>query len=892
MPSSLLPPTDLRCETAVNPLGIGETRPLLRWKLQSRQRDQAQSAWQVIVSTDPAALKRGEGDLWDSGKVGDAASNGITYAGRELHSRQRCWWKARVWDARGRPSGWSEAAWWELGLLTAGDWSADWIESAVVGGKWTSAPAPYFRKGFTLPAAVAEARLYITALGVFDASINGSRISDEVFSPGWTNYLKHVQVSTYDVTRLLKKGDNRLGVILGDGWYCGFVSNEGRQIYGDRPRLLAQLEVRLKNGETIFVGTDPSWETRTGPILEADFLMGESQDARLALPDWDRAGGSSDGWVPALPAGAVTATLIPRIGPAVRPQEVLRPVGPAKAFGGWNHRSFVYDLGQNITGSIRLTMKHRAGKTIRLRFAERLQDNGRPYYENLRSARATDSYTFATDGEETFEPRFTFHGFQYIELIVEDSREDPPPPEAIEAIVLHSDIPPTGSFQCSHPLLNRLYQNIEWGQRGNYLDVPTDCPQRDERLGWTGDAQMFIATGAFIRDIEGFFTRWQLNLDDAQQDSGAIPAVIPHTKPGETKGNDSGPAWSDAVVICPWTIYRHYGNTRILERHFDSLRRYVDFLESSSKNLIRCHPDTTPWGGFGDWLTLDAETPTDLIGTAFFAYSAGLLGRIADTLGKSGLARRYGKLSADVAAAFRHRFVTPEGLVVANTQTAYVLALKFDLLTPEMRPVATEALVRHIRKRGWHLATGFVGTPYLNDVLSENGHLDVAYRLLEQESYPSWLFPVTQGATTIWERWDGWTIEKGFQTPSMNSFNHYAYGAIGEWIHTTVAGINLDPEVPGYRRIHFRPRPGGSLTWAEGSLESPCGRIALRWEKTGNSLNLALEIPVNTRAVLHLPAPYTASASAGNKRLRISRKQATPQIEFGSGNYRLVLRAK
>ena len=454
----------------------------------------------------------------------------------------------------------------------------------------------------------------------------------------------------------------------------------------------------------------------------------------------------------------------------------------------------------------------------------------------------------------------------------------------VTGVVLHSDMTPTGTFRCSHEGLNQLQHNILWGQKSNFLEVPTDCPQRDERLGWTGDAQVFVRTAAFNMNVREFFHKWMQDMRDEQGPRGGIPCVIP--APTTLNLEDGGPAWADAAIICPWTIYLCYGDRKILEDHYAAMNRFMDFTaRHRSKGPVRNHPDLNlglAFGenGFGDWLALDGGgrneglTPSDLIGTAFYAYDAGIMAKVADLLGHPDHARKYCALYDEIVQAFRHRFITAEGLVVAGTQTAYVLALHFGLVEESIKATVARELVRDIEKRNYHLATGFVGTPYLLEVLESAGYIDVAYKLLEQETFPSWLFPVRNGATTIWERWDGWTPEKGFQDKGMNSFNHYAYGAVGAWMYRTVAGLELDPNEPGYAHIIFRPRPGGSITWAEADLQPPLGLAAIRWDLDRDKLNVQVTIPPGARATFLPPTGYAAAESiysTGTHRLTLSK---------------------
>jgi len=899
---STLSVTHLRCETFENPLGLGEAQPHLSWVLESETRGQKQTAYRVLAASTRSGLLAGQGDLWDSGRVDSAQSTQVAYSGCALSSRQRAWWQVSVWDKDGQPSS-SAPAWFELGLLARADWQAGWIGAGLVGGQQAYSPAPYLRRAFQLPGAVAQARLYITALGLFEPYLNGQRVGSDRLAPGWTNYEKRVSVFTYDVTTLLQSGENLLGAILGDGWYCGHVGWRGRQYYGDRPRLLAQLEVTLADGSRQIVTSDAQWQWSAGPILSSDIQMGESYDARLELPGWHTPGGGGGGWQPVLPFADPGIQLEPNRGPAVRSQEELQPLGAPRRMSDFPNPRWVYDMGQNMVGHVRLKVSGPAGATVRLRFAEVLKPDGSLYLDNLRDARATDYFTLKGGGEEIYEPRFTFHGFRYVEL---RGLPTEPQPGAVTGIVVHSEIPPAGNFECSDPLLNQLQHNIQWGQKGNFVDIPTDCPQRNERLGWTGDAQVFIRTALFNRDVTAFFNRWQTTLADEQGENGEIPSFAPAL---DGASHDGGPAWADAVLVCPWTLYLTNADSRLLAEHYASFERYLTYLVKTSPGFIRCHPDTLAstasvvgadlnsttgmFGGYGDWLSINAETPKDLIGTAFLAYSARIMSRIAAVLGKTADVEKYAALYEQVRLAFQQRFVTAQGLVAGLSQTSYVMALHFDLLPEPLRPVAVQELVRNIQNRGMHLSTGFVGAPYLLHVLSRFGQFDTAYALLLQKSWPSWLYPVTQGATTIWERWDGWTHDKGFQDPGMNSFNHYAYGSVGDWLYGVVTGLEVDPTQPGYAHSIVRPQPGGGLTYARAEHHSLRGTISSAWELQGGKLTLRVHIPANSTATVYVPANSAAAVrelggGVGATYLRMENNAAVYALESGAYTFEAV----
>ncbi|HWD41642.1 MAG TPA: family 78 glycoside hydrolase catalytic domain, partial [Fimbriimonas sp.] len=706
-------------------------------------------------------------------------------------------------------------------------------------------PSPYMRREFSIGKAIAQARLYITALGIYEAHLNGQKIGEAELAPGWTDYARRVRYQTYDVTALLGEGVNCLGAILGDGWFSGHLAWLSRETYGDPPKLLAQLAITYQDGSTETIATGPDWSHGFGAVRSSDLLMGEVQDLRKEPAGWDRPGFAANGWMP-VEATKYETKLVAQYAPLIEAVEEIKPVS-VRMKGAWPSDRFIFDMGQNMVGKIRFRVQGTAGQTLTFRFAERLDKDGGMYTTNYRSARSTDYVTLAGNGEEVFETKFTFHGFQYVEVA---GLSEPPTVDNLSGIVLHSAWEPTGDFSCSEPLLNQLQSNIRWGWKGNSLDVPTDCPQRDERLGWTGDAQVFGRTACFLSDAQTFFEKYQQDLEDSTNADGQIPPVAP-TVP--KIGIDGGPAWSDAFVICPWTAYRVYGDTTILERHYDAMRKWVDSLQISSRDDIRSYEGYTGFKGFGDWLNTNAETPIELIGTAFYAYSSAIFAKIAAALGNREDAKTYGALSERVKKAFQNRFVTPSGLVSSGTQTAYVLALHFDLLPSDLRAPALQLLVDDIGWRGWKLSTGFVGTSYLPHVLTEGGRLDVAYKLLMQKGWPSWLYAVTQGATTIWERWDGWTEDKGFQDPGMNSFNHYAYGAIGEWLVSTVAGIDLDPDVPAYKKSRLAPRPGGGLTQAQAHLKTRFGKLSSSWAIEGGKFRWNIVVPPNADASTVFP---------------------------------------
>ncbi|HSZ38348.1 MAG TPA: family 78 glycoside hydrolase catalytic domain [Trebonia sp.] len=831
-------PHGLRCAHLENPLAVAPDRVRFSWVPASAQR-----AFRVIV-TSPA------GDLhWDSGRVDSASAADVAYAGPPLAAGERYAWRVRVWDDTGSDSPWSQTAWFEVG---AEDWDASWIAPMPTGEPFdppggpepfdplaaSLPPAPYLRREFSVTRPVARARLRVTARGLYEARLNGQRVGDLLLQPGWTDYARRQQYQAYDVTGLLRPGANVLGALLGDGWYCGFTGFDAKRPgyhYGTAPALLAQLDITFADGTTQRVVTDDGWRATAGAIRHADLLMGERQDASLEPAGWDAPGFDASGWrgVTARPRDATP--LVPDPGAPLRATGELSPRSISPRAGG-----YLVDFGQNLTGWVRLAADVQAGTRIRIRHGEVLDADGNLYTENLRTARQLDEYT-AAGGPAMFEPHFTVHGFRYAEIT---GLPEPPRAGDVTAVVVGSDTPPAGSFDCDVPWVNRLHASIDWGQRGNFVSVPTDCPQRDERLGWLGDAQVFARTACYNRDAAAFFGKWLDDVADAQLPSGAFPDIAPRlwfTEPG-------APGWGDAGVIVPWTLYLMYGDRGILLRHLSAMTAWMDFLERENPGCLR----TRGLGAnYGDWLSPHGDhTPRDLLATAYWAYDADLMARIGAAVGRPDIAGSYQSLLRRIRTAFRDAYVRPDGTIRGDTQTGYVLGLRMGLV-PDAA-VAAGHLVRVLERDGWHLSTGFLGVSYLLPVLCEYGRADVAYRVLERDSAPSWRHMTDNGATTIWERWDGWTAERGFQSPHMNSFNHYALGSVGEWLYRFVLGI--EPAEPGFGRVLLRPHPGGSLTRVSGGYRSVRGTIETGWARDGGEFRLRVSVPPGMRASVRVPS--------------------------------------
>lgn len=757
---------------------------------------------------------------------------------------------------------------WKTGLKAEPGWNrlefddTTWPQARIVGkmgdAPWGTISAEgldvfgcgLFRKEFRVEKPVRKATLYVSALGIADPYLNGSQVTEEFFAPGWTDYRKRVYYNTYDVTNLIRQGDNAIGAVLGAGWYAGAIGWKSERFhFGRDPKLWMQLEIEALDGERQIIVTDETWKMTFGPHLEGEFLAGETYDARLEIPGWCEPGRDTSGWQSVKVAPEVTAKLEAQRGVPILVTGELKP----KALSQPRPGVYVFDLGQNFAGVARLRVKGPRGATVRLRFAEVLNPDGTIYTANLRSARATDTYVLKGEGEEVWVPRFTFHGFRYVEMT---GYPGEPPLDAVTGLAINSDIPLVGSFRCSSEMVNQLYSNIVWTQRANFISVPTDCPQRDERLGWTGDAQVFIRAATYNADVAAFFTKWLVDLEDAQGPEGDFPDVAPRVV---ALGGGTA-AWADAGVICPWTIYWVYHDRRVLEEHFDAMERWIAYCQAHSQNLLR------PAQGYGDWLSINADTPKDVLATAYFAYSTYLTAECARALGLTEKAAYYDDLFHRIRAAFQKAYIAPDGRIKGNTQTCYALALYFNLLPDELRGKAVEYLVEDIRAREWHLSTGFVGTAALMPVLSENGQTPLAYRLLLKETFPSWGFSIKHGATTIWERWDGWTPEKGFQDPGMNSFAHYAFGAVGRWMFQYVAGIDTDG--PGFRQLVLKPHVADGLDWVEARYGSICGEIVSHWRKDGAQWRWQVLVPANTRARLFIPSPRLEAVILNGKPLQ------------------------
>ncbi|MGC4977939.1 family 78 glycoside hydrolase catalytic domain [Streptomyces sp. DT199] len=1049
------PPLTVRAlstNSRTNPLGIGGENPVFGWQSASDRRATAQQAYEIQVGRAPGAA-----DVWSSGKVKSGRQVDVEYGGPGLKSATRYHWRVRVWDDKGAVSRWSADAYFETGLLDAGDWDgAQWItrpgapseldkwtdytatvhfelDSAAFGmflrapdtangymwqvnvtgasptlrlhkqikgtysvvkevdlaphgftnaslladrhtvrydvagdtirttldGKLVSTftdstftkgyigfrthaccgergtvydavvtgadgstlldtdfasgrnpfsggdiadsalaisgttdalygpdvrPMPLLRKAFaTEPGKrVASARVYACALGIYALEINGRPVGDQVLAPGWTDYHKRIQSQTYDVTRLLNRGDNAIGASLANGWWAGKVGIGWSRQYGDTPALVARMRVAYTDGSVQWIATDGSWKAADGPYVKADLQDGETYDARLRPAGWSRPGFDDAGWEGAAKVESRTARLVPQSDEPVRETQVLKARKMTEPSSG----TYVYDLGQNMVGVPRLTLTGSSGRTAKIRYAEVLNKDGTLYTDNFRSAKVTDRYVFADSATVTYEPTFTQHGFRYIEITGVDS---PPALTDVQGVVWGSDLPSTGTLKTSDGMLDQLVSNISWSQRGNFLSIPTDTPARDERLGWTGDISLFAPTANYLVDTRAFLSHWMTDVRTSQHANGDLPAVVP-TPQGQFA--ESGVGWSDVMITVPYHVWRSYGDTRILRDNYPAMRKFFQFVrESAGADLLE--PGRTTFFT-NDWLHLDDPTEQGILGTAYYAENARMMAEVAGALGDESAASDYRKLSADIRHAFTRAYVSADGTVKGNSQTGYAMALGMDLVAdPALVGKVGEKFVAKLALTDHHLRTGFIGTPLLLPALSRIGRDDLAYKMLLHKDYPSWGYEIEKGGTTMWERWNSIMPDGEFGPVDMNSFNHYAYGAVGDWMFQNIGGLSAIE--PGYKRSRIAPVPGGNLTRGSGSLHTVHGLLSSRWTNRDGVFTLKVTVPVNTVAEVHVPADTRRAVTEGGrpadqaKGVRFLRMEDEAAVfQVGSGTYDFV----
>jgi alpha-L-rhamnosidase len=833
-------------------LGCHETRPRVSWKL-TAPAGWTQIAYQIEL-TRPGRL-----DI--TGRIESAEQLLVAWPFLPLVSREAVTVRVRVWGDTGAPSDWSPAASFEVGLILATDWRARGIASAWAEDSSIDNPPPLMRSTFTSTGAIDRARLYVTAHGLAEIEINGVKAGDQTLLPGWTVYPKRLRVAAIDVTDLIQDGDNGWGARLADGWHRGRLGFDGgyRNVYGDELALLAQLEVIYTDGTTLTVGTDGDWTASVGPITLASLYDGERYDAARAPIGWSSAGFDDSTWSAVKVTDFDLNCLTGYDGPAVsctderRPSQVTK-LGPER---------YLVDFGQNLVGRLRITVDGRRGTTVRLSHAEVLQD-GELYRRTLRDAESIDEYTLAGLGApETWEPTFTMHGFRYAEI---DGWVGGPIEDNVVARVYHSDMERTGWFECSDELVNRLHQNVVWSMRGNFVDLPTDCPQRDERFGWTGDIQVFAPTASFLFDCSGLLASWLKDVAAEQLPDGTIPWYVP-VVPGGDQWTPIRPAalWGDVAVLTPWTLWENFADHALLERQYDSAKQWVDLVARLSGTSHLWNTGMQ----LGDWL--DPAAPPDdpagaltdryLVATAYAAWSASKLSQTAAVLGRTADEAKYASLAEAIRLAFVREYVNQDGTLTSDAATAYSLAIVFQLLPADLVKKAGERLSSLVADGNYTIPTGFAGTNVISEALSLTGHTPEAYRLLLQRESPSWLYAVVMGATTIWERWDSMLPDGTVNSGGMTSFNHYALGAVADWLHRRVAG--LESLEPGWRRVRFRPEPGGGLTWASARHVSPYGETSIRWELRESTLVVDISVPTGTTGSVELPGTVPAFLGSG-----------------------------
>lgn len=825
----------LRCEYLENPLGIDTAQPRFSWILESQERGQKQTAWQILAASSADELKRDHGDLWDSGKVDSDQTTFIAYAGKTLASRQNCFWKVRSWDKDGKKSEWSKPAFWQMGLLSPADWNAKWIAKTT---NIDEQPAPFLRREIILDGKIKRATVSICGLGYYELHINGQTVGDQLLDPGYTRYDKRVLYATHDVTTLLKRGKNAVGAILGNGWFnvqTKAVWYFDKAPWRKSPRLRLSLFVEYADGRTQIIGTDETWKAITGPILFNSIYGGENYDARLEMPGWDKPGFNDSSWQPAHIADAPKGKLVAEMMPPIEAPQIIKPVKLTEPKPG----VFVFDLGQNFSGYTELKVKGSAGTKITLRHGERLFKDGTldttDIIEHVKRMGAdqqfqTDNYTLRGSGTETWHSRFTYYGFQYVEVTGFPGK---PTLDSVSGVFTHTAVPVAGEFECSNPLLNKVWTAGRWSYLSNLQGIPTDCPHR-EKNGWTGDAHLAAEQAIYNFMPAGIYTKWINDLGDEQQPDGRLPGIVPTSGWGYSWGN--GPAWDSAFELIPFYLYEYYGDAKPLRDHYAGMKRYVDYLATRATNNIVII-------GLNDWAPFNTKTPADITDTAYFYRDTQIVALAARLLGKTDDANEYTERAAQIKKSFTEHFFHADTATYGNgSQTSLSCALYQGLAERATENRVLENLVANVEKQNGHIDTGILGAKYILNTLTDHGRSEVAYRMASQKDLPSWGWWIEQGATTLWETWRG-----------VASRNHIMYGDISAWFYKALAGINPDPTNPGFKHFIIRPHPVGDLTFARGEYNSIHGKIVSDWKIEHGQLCLRVVVPANTTATVFVP---------------------------------------
>ena len=836
-------PVNLLCEYAVNPVGIDVLQPRFSWELKHSERGHTQSAYQILVASEKEKLFNDVGDVWDSGKVESGRSVNIECGGKPLENRKIYYWKARWWDDGGHVSSYSEICRFETGLMTSEEWTSKWIQGGDL-----------LRTSFTVQRKVKRARAYVCGIGYYELRINGRKVGDCQLDPGWTDYDRLVLYSTYDITEFLREGENVVGVMLGNGRYVTKLPanippdllNFGKRYADASPKLILQMGLEFMDGSMKTILTDENWRVSQSPIVENDIYNGETYDACLEKEGWDSPGYDDSEWKKADIAKSPGGRLVSQATfPPIRAVKTIPPASMSSPKPG----VYVYDFGQNFTGWVRLTVSGPRGTKVQLRYSELIYSEGTLNTIPNGFAKATDTYILKGQGTEVYEPRFTYHGFRYVEVT---GFPGTPNIGTIQGIVVYSDVKPIGGFVCSNPLINSIHRIVHWGQLSNLMSIPTDCPQRSERMGWMGDAQLTVEEAMYNFDMAAFYSKWIRDIKEAQMEDGSVPDVVPPY----WKIYPADPAWGTACVTIPWYLYLYYGDSRILEENYQVMKGWVDFLGTKAEGYI------VRFSKYGDWCppayVRSPDTPGELVSTWCYYQDVVTLSKIARVLGKSSEAKKYANLSENIKEAFNKEFlkkdqyapIGPEAIpfMQFSSQTSNLLPLFSGIVPEDRKETVLKKLLQNIETtHDCHVGTGIVGTRYLLDVLTEYGRADLAYKMVNQTSYPSWGYMIREGATTLWERWE--YLAGG----GMNSHNHIMFGSVDAWFYKVLAGINVDSTATGFERIIIKPYVLGDLSHVCASINTIRGLVASSWRREDDSLVLEVTIPVNSRGEVSVP---------------------------------------